>query len=782
MDWAAISSMVTRLDTLDPDELALELRRLQGDDPTLSAKLASIRARGQDAHSFMQTRMPDLAAGQRSILEPGDKVGIWEVDVRIGAGGMGEVYKAHRADGLFEQGVALKLARDSDPRLVQRFEAERNRLAQLEHPNIARIVDGGTTNGGLPYLTMEFVDGVPIDVHVKSAQLNRKARLALTLRLLAALAHAHGRLVLHRDIKADNVLINDEGEVRLIDFGVASLLDDPEEQEGRGPLTIAYAAPEQLDGNSVSAATDIFAIGMLIHLLETGRLPQRESDGGVAIDAGLVGDPDLSAILEKATARQPVQRYGSADAFGDDLERFIRGLPVSARPVSTITRLKKLVRRNTLASAMSGAAMVAILAGIIGVSLFAVRADEARDEAELRAEAAEFFVQETEYANQIARVSGNISQEFMAEDQGVDEADFRAFLIEKATEAQSVYAENPEAFSAQMLFVARYLSNRGNYAQSSEFAGFLIANGQTPEVGVQTGRVIQARNLRELGDRRAAEEILRDTLAWMAAKPYLLESSGYAQVAVNLALSTQDKADLDEAVRANLEQATKPGADKALRAYNYNTLAVLTSKIQDYEKTIEYGIKSVEFSKEADRINAVSVNTRSLNLVGYILHYKKDVALAKSYWPSEEDVMDPEKGHLRHRSMHRLYEAYALQIQGDHAAAYEKAKLAHELGVEEYPPGSPYYLSTAGMLIETGALAGANEEVRPLLESITTPDESEDGKPHPRAMIARAFWLDSEGRREEALSEYRSLDQGRIAGNLELTYNAELLKSTLGVV
>lgn len=782
MDWAKITNILNRLDTLDADELALELERVKRESPELSEPIVRLRNCGQNARSFMQTKMPGVDVNETENLRPGYLIGIWQIECLIGAGGMGEVYRARRSDGLFEQRVALKLARNPDDKLTERFEAERNRLAQLEHPNIARIVDGGTAGNGLPYMTMEYVDGVPIDAYAASAHLNRDGRLALILRLLAALTHAHGRLVLHRDIKQDNVLINEGGEVRLIDFGVASLLDDPAAEDQKGPLTIAYAAPEQLLGQPVSAATDIFAIGMLTHLLETGSLPKRLSDGGVAIDAPLIGDPDLCAILAKATAKDPTDRYGSADALSDDLKNLLGGFPVTARTVSAPTKFKKLAMRNPMASAMSAAATLAVVAGIIGVSLFALRAEEAREEAEMRADAAEFFLKESVYANEVARVSGNISQRFMIENQRVDEAEFRQFLIQTANETGSAYSDNPEAFSAQMLFVARYLSNRGDYTRSKELAGFLVDNPQTPEIGLQEARVIQARNLRELGDSQGSEKLLRDVLAWMKTRPYLLESDGYAEIAVNLALSTQDKADLEDAMRANLILAENPETEAGLRAYDYNTLAVLASKLQDYDKTIEYAIKSVEFSKQAERVNAVSINTRSLNLVGFILHYKKDVKLAQSYWPSEEDVMDPEKGHLRHRSMHRFYEAYALQIEGDAVAAYEKAKLAHELAVEEYPPGSPYFLATAGMVIETGALAGFTQEVRPLLASVMVPLEREGNKPHPRGMMARAFLLNAEGRREEAMSQYKRLDQDRVAGNLELTYKAELLRQTLGIV
>ncbi|MEM6474800.1 MAG: serine/threonine-protein kinase [Pseudomonadota bacterium] len=409
MDWAAISNALTHLETLGPEDLALELERLGREDADLKEQIEGLRAQGESARFFMQTHMPDNEEAPANRLNPGDRLGIWEIGTLLGSGGMGEVYEARRADGLFEQRVALKLARNAGAKIGERFEAERQRLAQLEHPNIARIVDGGTTQDNAPYMTMEFVDGSPIDRHCRVAGLDRKARLNLVLKLCAAVSHAHGRLVLHRDIKHDNVLITAEGELRLIDFGVASLLDHPADAGQRGPVTFAYAAPEQLLGNPVSAATDIFAIGMLIHLLEAGSLPVRQSDAGVAIDAKRIADPDLAAVLAKATSFDPADRYGSVDALRDDLSSYLSGFAVAARPVSAITTFTKLLARNKLATAMGGAAIAAVIAGVIGVGIFAVRANDARAEAELRAEAAEYFLEEANYANEVARVSGNVS-------------------------------------------------------------------------------------------------------------------------------------------------------------------------------------------------------------------------------------------------------------------------------------------------------------------------------------------------------------------------------------
>ncbi len=781
MDWAVITQTLRHFETLDSDGVLSELGRLKTSDPALFEQINSLRSNGELARSFMQTRMPGADAVPESSLRPGDQIDSWQIVELLGAGGMGEVYEAIRADGLFEQRVALKLVRAEGDDLAQRFEAERNRLAQLEHPSVARIVDGGTSDAGRPYMTMEFVDGSPITDHVSSAGLGQSGRLGLILQLCSAVAHAHGRLILHRDIKHDNVLINADGEVRLIDFGVASLLDDKDEEHRRGPLTLAYAAPEQLHAKPVTAATDTFAIAMLIHLLETGTLPERQSEGGVVVDRSALGDPDLAAILSKALADDPTERYNSAAMLSDDLENFLGGFPVAARPISSFERFKKLVKRNALASAMSAATVAAVVAGVIGITAFAVEADEARAEAELRAEAAEFFLTETNLGAQVSSSGERLAQKYLIDDQEIDEADYRRFLIDVARETETTFADSPESASAQIYFVARYLNIRGDYSQSSELANFLIEQEQTPEITLQNARLLQARNLNELGDPEAGEQASRDVLEWMGSKPFLFETQGYAGIATNLALSTREPADLEHAIEAQSVHAFNPEVDASTRAYHFNSLAVLSNSLQDFDKTVEYAIRAVELSREAENINPTSINTRALNAVGFILQHTQDVALAKRYWPSEEDVMNPERGNLRHRSLHRLWEAYVFEIEGDPAATYAKAQEAFDLAVEQYPPGSSYYLTTAGTLIEAGALAGQVDEVRPLLDIVLTPLESEGGEPPARGLIAQGFMLFADGEREAAIERFRAIDPDRVAKSLELTYRYGRLKQVLGI-
>ena len=341
----------------------------------------------------------------------GQRLGPYRLLRELGVGGMGTVWLAERADGAFERQAALKLPRAEwiDGGLAQRFARERAMLASLNHPNIAQLYDAGWSEAGRPYLALEFVDGQPIQVWCEKQQLDTAARLRLFVDVIRAVAHAHARLIVHRDLKPSNVLVTAEGQVKLLDFGIAKLLAGDstaaEETEltrlsGR-PLTPNYAAPEQILGQPISTATDIYALGVLLFELLTGERPYRL--GGEALqrraaleDAIVHVDPpapsavtkdkairhtlrgDLDAIVLKALAKAPEQRYETAAAFADDIERYLNRLPVRAQRASTLYRLSRFVVRNRFAVGAVAAVIVALAVGL-GVALW--QATVARDEA-----------------------------------------------------------------------------------------------------------------------------------------------------------------------------------------------------------------------------------------------------------------------------------------------------------------------------------------------------------------------------------------------------------------
>ena len=372
------------------------------------------------------TGAPGLATARRppDDLSPGTLVGPYRVVEEAGRGGMGTVYRAERTDGVFEQTVALKVVRRGmdSAEVLRRFEAERRILARLEHPGIARVLDGGLTDDGRPWLAMEFVEGEPITDHADDHGLGVDARLGLVEQVCEAVGYAHRRLVVHRDLKPSNVLVTPEGRVKLLDFGIARLLaaDGAVDtrtvltQAGQRVLTPAYAAPEQITGDPISTSADVYALGVLLYELLAGRRPHEPGAGtsGSLLQAVVTVDPprpsavvaerpprtgstpdrlrrvlagDLDTICLMALRKEPERRYASAEALAEDLRRHRGGLPVHARPDTLGYRARTFARRHRAALAAAAVSVVAI--GLVTALAF-VRVSHARDRAEAEARTA----------------------------------------------------------------------------------------------------------------------------------------------------------------------------------------------------------------------------------------------------------------------------------------------------------------------------------------------------------------------------------------------------------
>jgi hypothetical protein len=353
---------------------------------------------------------PETGAGQE-VRPHRKRVGAYEIDRLLGRGGMGAVYLAHRADGQFEQQVAIKLI---DLPLAteifrERFRQERQILAGLQHPYIARLLDGGVTAEGDPYLVMEFVDGMPIHRYCQEHRLTVSQRLALFLQVCEAVQFAHQNFVVHRDLKPDNILVAEDGTPRLLDFGTAKLLSPTIAAAGAGltrdgyqSFTPQYASPEQVLGKPVTAASDTYSLGVLLYLLLTGNQPYElaeltteellrvicEEPPRKPVPAEALGrrlDADLDAILMKALRKEPGARYGTAAELATDVRAWLDGMPVAARRGSFRYKAAKFIRRNRLAVAASVLLAASLAAGVIGVAWQANVANEERRKAEASA-------------------------------------------------------------------------------------------------------------------------------------------------------------------------------------------------------------------------------------------------------------------------------------------------------------------------------------------------------------------------------------------------------------
>jgi serine/threonine-protein kinase len=420
--WDALSPLLDELLALDGTARAARLDELRRDHSAMGDDLADLLAQHADIE-----REGFLEGGLlRPVPEPtleGQVIGSYTLDRLLGEGGMGSVWLAHRSDGLYESRVAIKLLNPAllGPGGTERFRREGRALGRLAHPNIAQLIDAGVTGAGQPYLVLEFVEGGTINAWCDARALDAQARVQLFLAVLAAVTHAHAKLILHRDLKPSNILVTTEGRVKLVDFGIAKLLDDGVGAAAPPGLTQVvghaftpdYAAPEQVQGSEVTVATDVYALGVLLYVLLTGshptaggetspldRLraivdtdPARPSDAGRSKDAG-DGDTghaslqssrtlrgDLDNIVLKALKKSPGERYQSAEAFAEDLRRYLAHEPISARPDSFAYRASKFVARNRLAVSAAAIVIATIVAATVVAVRQAVEATRQRDRA-----------------------------------------------------------------------------------------------------------------------------------------------------------------------------------------------------------------------------------------------------------------------------------------------------------------------------------------------------------------------------------------------------------------
>jgi serine/threonine-protein kinase len=405
------------------------IAELAASDPAAAGELAELlRADGVEGSFLDRDAAPWLSSaaargGGAEVLDrAGTRLGAWRIGEPLGQGGMGTVYRAERADGAFEQAVAIKVLRRSvdTPELERRFVRERQLLARLDHPAIVKVLDGGLTPEGLPWFALERVDGLPITRYAAERHLGVADCLRLTIDACEAVEAAHRRLIVHRDLKPSNLLVTAEGRVKLLDFGIAKVLEEEEGEAltrtGARLLTPQYAAPEQILGEPVTTAVDVYALGAILYELVTGSVPHRRattSPAGLAqelarettrppsrrlLEPGAGGAPrpararelagDLDAVILKALRPEPAQRYASVADLSADLRRHLEHRPVEARAGDRRYRLGRFLRRHRAAAIAAGLVALALAGGGFAVAREARVARAERDQARIQAETA----------------------------------------------------------------------------------------------------------------------------------------------------------------------------------------------------------------------------------------------------------------------------------------------------------------------------------------------------------------------------------------------------------
>lgn len=404
--WAKLDALLNRVLAQPPQARHAFIERETADDLRLRQEALALLAEFETGGDLLDRPAADAITHHAPAvdLHEGHRIGIYRVLSLLGRGGMGEVYRAERADGQFEQQVALKLLRPDAVEHLGRFIAERQILAKLEHPGIARLYDAGVAEDGRPYMVMELIDGVPITQWCRQRSANLHERLDLFLQVCDAVAYAHQNLVVHRDLKPGNVIVNQDGHVKLLDFGVAKLLTDSSDESTRDtPMTLAYAAPEQLTRGEVTTATDIYSLGMLLFELVTARvpLPVGQQPMAVAIEKLLYGATpapstiaaeqalppvparqltgDIDAIVAKSLRKEPRERYATVVGMHADVRRHLRDEVVVARGNARTYLLGHFLRRHRWAVAAVTMLIAVLAAGLAATAWQARAAARQRD-------------------------------------------------------------------------------------------------------------------------------------------------------------------------------------------------------------------------------------------------------------------------------------------------------------------------------------------------------------------------------------------------------------------
>jgi serine/threonine-protein kinase len=561
-EWSRIEAILDEVLELEPSARAHAVERACAGDPQLLAYIEALIAADAGAAAFLETPAAEYAAGLvraatgdgAPIDDPeqrGDRIGPYRIIREIGRGGMGRVFLADRADGQFEQHVALKLVRSgqSSREILQRFLRERQILARLQHPNIAALLDGGVTPDGRPYFAMEYVGGEPITSYCDARVLSIDARLDLFTAVCDAVQYAHQNLVVHRDLKPSNTLVTPGGQVKLLDFGIAKLLHEEESPSeatltrfGSVPMTPEYAAPEQVRGEPVTTATDVYALGTLLYELLIGHGPHRltrltaaeveraiserdierpsaaitRSHGGASGDvpAATIAkargtDPsrlrrhlrgDLDTIVMQALQKNPARRYPSVAAFADDLRRYRSGRPIAARRDSIRYRAGKFVRRHAIGVASTALVLASLVAGLIGT---AWQARVASREASKAREVSRFLASLFEVADPATANASKITA--------------RELLDRGASRIENDLADQPDVQAEMMLLLGRIyrdlsLFDRAQPLLDRSLALRRQASGGNDE-NVADAMSELGRLWLEAGKPDEAERIQRETLA-----------------------------------------------------------------------------------------------------------------------------------------------------------------------------------------------------------------------------------------------------------------------------
>lgn len=758
--WTQIEILFNAVLDREPDARDAFLRTACADDPDLLAEVRSLLAADAYAHPLLDSLALDAMVLPADLLPDGilpaegEQVGPYRIVRPLGRGGMGAVFLAERADGQFEQQVALKLIRGgtASGQIVRRFQSERQILARLQHPQIARLLDGGLTEDGQPYFAMEYVDGVPLDQYCEAHDSSIEERLHLIRAACDAVQSAHRQLVVHRDLKPANILVTADSQVKLLDFGIAKMLARAEDamsdpaltQTGHAVMTPAYAAPEQLRREPVTTATDVYALGMVLYELLAGERPYDLSECSPAEMERIVGAQmprppstvapasrqrllrgDLDTIVLKALRKEPERRYASAEALAKDLKRHLEGRPVEARPDTATYRTRKFFQRHR-AGVTATAAVVVLITAL--VTFYTMQLAQERDRAQLEAATA---TQVSDFLQDLFTVADPSAS-------GGEDVTARTLLDEGAERIESELTGQPAVQARMMQVMGEVYQSLGAFdAAAPLLERSLTLRRALPDVpppDVAASLNSLAVLHQETGAYATADSLYRAALAIQEAE----QGPDNPAVAATLhnwgtLLHFQGEYDQADALfqRAVTIRSTQFGEADPQTASTLNEIATLRFDRDDldgaealYRQTLD--VRRAHFEGDHPELAA------SLNNLAMVLRHKgqfeESEVLYREALAMRERLYDGPHPDVAH-SLNHLARLYS--NMGDYAAAEPVAREALAMRIDAF--GEDHVETTASMGNLAGILGGLGRhaEQAGLYRRALEVNEGRLGREHP---------------------------------------------------
>ena len=734
--WTQIQTLFESALECTPDERDAFLQTACADDADLLAEVRSLLAADADAHPLLDSLALDAIALPADLLpdgilpSEGDRIGPYRVVRPLGRGGMGAVFLAERADGQFEQHVALKLIRGgaASGQIVRRFQSERQILARLQHPHIARLLDGGLTEEGQPYFAMEYVDGIPLDRYCEAHDGAVEQRVELMQTVCEAVQYAHRRLIVHRDLKPSNILVTEDGTVKLLDFGIAKMLTGDNDplgdpvltQTGHAVMTPAYAAPEQVRHAPVTTATDVYALGVVLYELLAGQRPFDLTGRSPAEIERIVGEQipsapsavappdrqravrgDLDTIVLKALRKEPERRYASPEQLADDLQRHLDGRPVAAQPDTVGDRTRKFLQRHR-AGVAATTAVVLLIAAL--VSFYTVQLAQERDRAQLEATTA---TQVSDFLQGLFTISD-------PSESGGEDLTARALLDQGAERIERDLADQPVVQARMMQVMGEVYSNLGAFDAAAPLLERSLTLRHdmldTPPLDVADNLNSLAVLRKETGQYAAADSLFRAAIA-IQEDQLGPNDPTVAATLHNWGTLLHFQADYERAdslfQRALAVRQDRFGENDPRTASTLNEIATLRFDQNDldgaetlYRQTLD--VRRAHFEGDHPDL-AMSLNNLAM-VLRHKSQFEESETLYREALAMRERLYDGPHPDVAH-TLNHLARLYA--NKGDYAAAEPIARQALAMRIEVF--GEEHVETTASMGNLAGILGGLGQ-------------------------------------------------------------------------